>query len=618
MKEKPMLRFLTCGSVDDGKSTLIGNLLYNSKKLCQDQIETLKKDSVKHGTVGDNIDYALLMDGLSSEREQGITIDVSYRFFETPVRKFIVADTPGHEEYTRNMVTGASTADLAIILVDATKGLLTQSRRHAFLVSLLKIPHVVLAVNKMDLVDYSQSVYDSIVEDFKDFCAKLDISDLSFIPVSAREGDNVTKNSSNTPWYDGRALLPYLENIYIKSDKNSVDFRFPVQHVVRPNSDFRGYAGRLDSGSIRPGEDIMVLPSEKCSKVKEVMKFKDSLKEANAGESIVLTLEDEIDISRGDMLVRPNNLPKINNKLDVTLCWMNESPLDVHTRKRLILKHTTREINAFVERIDYVIDVNTLHRNYKDSLSLNDIARVQVTTAQNIYFDNYVNNRQTGSLILIDPLTNETLAAGMIRSETREIGDDEEKATNISLEDFKLSREDFEQQKNQVGAVVWLTGLSGSGKSTIARALLNKLYKMGKSVNSLDGDNVRHGLCSDLGFSEDARSENIRRIGEVAKLFFENGNYVVCSFISPLAKDREFVKGLMPEGRFVEVFVDTDLKTCINRDRKGLYKKALAGEIKGFTGIDSVYEKPRAPDLYVKTEDESVDKIVDKIIDEIV
>ncbi|NQZ59880.1 MAG: sulfate adenylyltransferase subunit CysN, partial [Lentisphaeraceae bacterium] len=603
IQDKAMLRFLTCGSVDDGKSTLIGNLLYNSKKICQDQVEILKRDSIKHGTQGDKIDYALLMDGLASEREQGITIDVAYRFFETPARKFIVADTPGHEQYTRNMVTGASTADLAIILIDASKGLLTQSRRHAFLVSLLRIPHVVVAINKMDLVDYSQEVYDKIVEDFKDFCTKLDIKDLSFIPVSARDGDNVIANSEKTPWYDGRALLPHLENVYVKSDRNHIDFRFPVQHVVRPSADFRGYAGRIDSGSIRPGEEVMVLPSEKRSTVKEVFKFKDSLTEATAGQSIVITLEDEIDISRGDMLIRPNNLPQTSNKLDVTLCWLNEKELDLNTRKRLILKHTTREVNAFVERIDYVIDVNTLHRDYKNKLALNDIARVHITTAQNLHFDNYTNNRLTGSLILIDPLTNETLAAGMIKSAARVSEEQDAKATNITREDFELSRQDFEKLNGHQGSVVWLTGLSGSGKSTIARALLNKLHKMGQRVNSLDGDNVRHGLCSDLGFSEEARSENIRRVGEVAKLFMENGNIAICSFISPLSKDRDFVRSLMPEGRFIEVFIDTDLETCIQRDRKGLYKKALAGEIKGFTGVDAPYEKPEKADICIKTEE---------------
>ncbi|MCJ8331093.1 MAG: adenylyl-sulfate kinase, partial [Lentisphaeria bacterium] len=536
------------------------------------------------------------------------------------IRKFIVADTPGHEQYTRNMVTGASTCDLAIILIDASKGILTQSRRHAFIVSLLQIPHVIVAVNKMDLVDYDEKIFDKICNEFKDFSAKLNISDIHFIPVSALEGDNVVDSSENMPWYRGTALLPFLESVYIRSDKNFVDFRYPVQYVQRPNSKFRGYAGKVASGTISPGEEIMVLPSEKTSKVKEIITYDGNLKEAFAGQSILITLEDEIDISRGDMLVRKSNIPKGASELDIMICWMSEKTLDLSSPKRLLLKHTSRTSNVFIDKIDYKIDVNTLHREESNELNLNDIARVQITSAQKLYFDNYKNNRRTGSLVFIDPITNETVAGGMIRSERRAASIQSTgsvKSKNITKIEFDISQAMLEQRNGHKGAILWLTGLSGSGKSTIAMALSNKLFEQGKHVASLDGDNVRYGLCSDLGFTPTDRSENIRRVAEVAKLIMESGQIVICSFISPYQKDRDFARSIVPEGCFFEVFIDADIDTCIERDPKGLYKKALAGEIRGFTGIDSAYESPVNPDIHLNTAEESVEDCIDTAINAI-
>jgi bifunctional enzyme CysN/CysC len=619
-KNKDLLRFLTCGSVDDGKSTLIGNLLYNSKRICKDQVEILKKDTQKHGTTEEDVDYALLMDGLASEREQGITIDVAYRYFETPSRKFIVADCPGHEQYTRNMVTGASTADMAVILIDARKGVLTQSKRHAFLVSLLQIPHVLVAVNKMDLVDYSEEIYNEIIEDFQLFCEKLDLKNISFIPVSALKGDNViTNENSNTPWYHGVSFLEYLENLYVKADRNLIDFRFPVQNVIRPNLNFRGFAGRIDSGTIAPGEEIVALPSGMTANVESIVTYDGKLDEAAAGESIVLTLDKEIDISRGDMIVRKNNLPSKADELDCMICWMSEAPMTM-TENRFILKHTTRNVNAFIEKINYSVDVNSLHRQDTQKLELNDIARIQIKTARPLFYDPYQENRLTGSFILIDPITNNTVAAGMIRGETRKLQDvlpktaTGIKSKNIVWEEFNISDEMREVKNGHKGAVLWFTGLSGSGKSTIAKALSLKLFEMGCQVMVLDGDNVRHGLCSDLGFSAEDRSENIRRVGETAKLFKQNTNITLCSFISPYKKDRDTVRDIIQDGRFFEIFVKCDIDECKRRDPKGLYRKALAGEIKNFTGIDAPYEAPENPEIIVETDSKDILTIVEQII----
>jgi len=617
-EKKDLLRFLTCGSVDDGKSTLIGRLLYDSKRVFQDQIKSLRKDSAKFGTAGDGIDYALLMDGLSAEREQGITIDVAYRYFETAKRKFIIADTPGHEQYTRNMVTGASTSDLAVVLVDAENGVLTQSKRHTFLVSLLQIPHLVVAVNKMDLVDYSQEVFDGIVSEFKKFFEKLDIHDVHFIPVSALKGDNVVNSSGNMAWYKGLPLLSYLEDIYISADRNLVDFRFPVQYVIRPDSSFRGYAGRIESGTIRPGEEIIALPSGKSSTVDTIETYDGKLEEAFSEQSVTITLTDEIDISRGDMIVRKNNVPDISDRHDAMICWMGESP--IKKNGYYLLKHTTRTVKAFIENINYKVDVNTLHREKADTLELNDIARVEIRTGRELFSDPYRENRRTGSFILIDPMTNFTVAAGMIRGVKREmfeLSGREKKivSDNISRVSTGVTRQQKEERNNHRACVVWLTGYSGAGKSTIARELEKMLFEKGCQTVMLDGDNVRHGLCSDLGFSSIDREKNIRRVAEAAKLFFDNGSIVICSFISPYAKDREYARNLLPEGRFFEVFVKCSPDVCRSRDPKGLYDKADAGEIENFTGVNAPYEEPESPEVIAETDRENIAETLSKIID---
>jgi bifunctional enzyme CysN/CysC len=621
-KEKTLLRFTTTGSVDDGKSTLIGRLLYETRSIYEDQYAAVETTSKRKGL--DQVDLALLLDGLSAEREQGITIDVAYRYFETSARKFIIADTPGHIQYTRNMVTGASTAELAVILIDARNGILTQSKRHGFIVSLLQIPHLIVAVNKMDLVDYSEEVYSGIVEQYKEFSEKLDIHDVIFIPVSALIGDNVVEKSSRMPWYDGATLLHYLENLHVSADRNLIDFRFPVQYVVRPHLDFRGYAGQITSGTVSPGEEIVVLPSGKSSKVKSISTYDGELSEGFAPQSVVLTLQDEIDISRGDMIVRKDNLPQVGHHLEAIICWMDEQGLSKTTP--YIFKHTTRTVRAFISKILYKIDVNTLHRERGvETFLLNEIGRVEIRTASPIFFDPYKANHGTGSFILIDPLTNNTVAAGMIRGSVRKIDELVEsaeveivkrrKSPHTTWRGWNIPRERREEQHGHKGVVLWLTGYSGSGKSTIARDLERELFEKGYHTMLLDGDNIRQGLCGDLGFSDEDRSENIRRAGEVAKLFFESGHVVICTFISPLEKDRSFVRSLIPEGRFFEVYVKCDLEVCKRRDPNGLYQKAIAGEIKDFTGVSSPYEAPQNPEILLESDLQSVRDSVDCILD---
>ncbi|MBD3244198.1 MAG: sulfate adenylyltransferase subunit CysN [Chitinivibrionales bacterium] len=619
MNEKTLLRLTTTGSVDDGKSTLIGRLLFETRAIFEDQFAAIEKTSKRRGS--EEVDLALLLDGLSAEREQGITIDVAHRYFETSRRKFIITDSPGHEQYTRNMVTGASTAECAIILIDARNGVLTQSRRHGFLVSLLQIPHLVVAVNKMDLVDYSQEVFDGIVGEYRAFSEKLDIHDITYIPVSALKGDNVVEPSANMEWYHGQTLLHYLENVQVSADRNLVDFRFPIQYVIRPHQDFRGFAGRIASGTVSPGEEIAVLPSGRTSRVAGVHTFDGDQVEAFAPQSVVLTLEDEIDVSRGDMIVRRHNLPQVGRSFEAMLCWMDTERLQ--TRKQYLLKHTTQTVKAFVSTINYRVDVNTLHREQADSFGLNDIGRVGITTARPLFFDPYVRNRTTGSFILIDPLTNATAAAGMIRDVSRSVEDIATEAqrgitrrssSNVTWADANISRDAREQRNGHGAAVVWFTGLSGSGKSTVARAVERRLFDEGCHTMLLDGDNVRHGLCGDLGFSDEDRTENIRRIGEVSRLFFDSGAITLCTFISPFRADRDFVRSIVEPGKFVEVYVKCDLEICKRRDPKGLYKKAEAGEIRGFTGIDSPYEEPEEPEVTVETDLQSVEQIVEKVI----
>jgi bifunctional enzyme CysN/CysC len=616
--EMDLLRFSTAGSVDDGKSTLIGRLLHDTKSIFQDQMEAVESASRRRGEAYVNL--ALLTDGLRAEREQNITIDVAYRYFATPKRKFIIADTPGHIQYTRNMVTGASTSELAIVLVDARKGVLTQSRRHGFLGSLLGIPHMVVAVNKMDLVDYRQDVYEAIVAEYREFAAKLEIPSLTFIPISALAGDNVVSRGDNMPWYDGGTLLHHLETVSVGA-RNLVDFRFPVQYVIRPHQDFRGFAGRIASGTVQPGEEVVVLPSGRSTSIRSIETFDGPQDEASAGDSVVLTLEDEIDISRGDMIVRKMNLPTVSQSFEALVCWMSDTPLDPGIAYTLM--HTCRTTRAFVEQVVYRIDVDTLHREETTTLSLNDIGRLQIATAAPLFYDPYRQNHATGSFILVDPGTHATVAAGMIRGEVRtaealfpESARQTETGTSpdVVWEDWNVSLEERERRNGHRGIVLWFTGLSGAGKSTIAREVERRLFERGCQTMLLDGDQLRHGLSADLGFSAADRRENIRRVGEVARLFFQQGSIVLCSFVSPFRDDRQRVRELLPDGRFVEVHVHCPLDEAKRRDPKGLYARAAAGEIKHMTGISSAYEEPEAPDLRVDTGEASVEAAVELVL----
>ena len=618
-----LLRFTTAGSVDDGKSTLIGRLFYDSKSIFEDQMEAIEKSSKSSGE--EDVNLALLTDGLKAEREQKITIDVAYRYFATPKRKFIIADTPGHTQYTRNMVTGASTADLAIILVDASKGLLTQSRRHAFISSLLRIPHLVVAVNKMDLVGYDEKVFDQIVGEFRDFAKKLNVSDITYIPISALKGDNVVEKSENTNWYNGSTLLHHLETVKVDASDNIVDFRFPVQYVIRPNQNFRGFSGRVASGHVRPGDEVTVLPSGLSSKVKKIVTRDEDLDIAYPGDSITLTIEDEIDTSRGDMIVRKNNVPAVSNEFEAYICWMNEK--DMELNKQYVLQHTTRTVQVFMEDLLYRMNVDSLTREDASTLGLNEIGRVKLKTSQPIFYDPYQVNQKTGSFIIIDPATNVTIGAGMIRAgstesksakDTSEAGikdkSTRQKSPNVVWEPWNIPRELREKRNGHQAKLLWFTGISGAGKSTIAKELERKLWENGKQTVLLDGDQVRHGLNGDLGFSPADRTENIRRVGEVARLFFEHGNIVICTFVSPYKEDREAAKQLFPEGDFQEIHITCDPKTAQERDPKGLYKKAQEGEIKGLTGYDADYEVSEDPALTIDTDSLSVDEAVEQIL----
>ena len=637
VRERDLLRFTTAGSVDDGKSTLIGRLLFDSKQIFQDQMEQLETTSKLRGE--ENVNLALLTDGLRSEREQGITIDVAYRYFSTPTRKFIIADTPGHEQYTRNMVTGASTADLAIILIDARNGVLTQSRRHGIIASLLGIPHVVVCVNKMDLVDWSQARYEEIIHEYREFARKLNIHDLTFIPVSALMGDNVVDPSTNMPWYDGATLLHELENVTIAADRNLVDFRFPVQYVVRPHQDFRGFAGRIASGTIRVGEEITVLPSRRTSCVRGIHIHDDTPEEAWEGQSVVLTLDDEIDISRGDMIVRSRNVPEVQSEFDATLAWMDDRH-ELDTRRQYILQHTTRTTRATIDEIVYRLDVNTLHRSDAASLALNEIGRVKITTANPLFFDAYDRNRDTGGFVIIDPHDFRTVGAGMIRHasqgtmealrrderERRLAGASDTADTagpgtpaqpvsrNITRDPGLVGLEDRIARNGHRPVVLWFTGLSGAGKSTIAREVEKRLFDAGRQVTRLDGDNLRHGLSADLGFSRADRRENIRRVGQVARLLHDAGLIVLCTFVSPYREDRALVRALFPEGGFREIHVQVSLAEARRRDPKGLYARADAGEIAGFTGVHEPFEDPEAPDLTIDTDSQDVAAAVEAVL----
>ena len=606
-ENKSLLRFITCGSVDDGKSTLIGRLLYDSKMIFEDQLDALEADSKKSGTQGENIDFALLVDGLAAEREQGITIDVAYRYFSTEKRKFIVADTPGHEQYTRNMATGASTADLAILLIDARKGILTQTRRHSFIASSLGIRKLVLAINKMDLVDYDQSVFDTIKKDFLAFASELNKDiEIQAIPMSALAGDNITENSNATPWYSGPSLMTYLETVPVDDDKETRPFRMPVQWVNRPNLDFRGFSGQIASGVIRPGDKIKTLPSAKETTIERIVTQTGDLDIAVAGQSVTLTFADEVDTSRGDVICAAGEPAEVSDQFQARVMWMAD---DAMLRgRRYLLKIGAKTVPAQITGLKHRIDVNDLQSRPATELGLNEMGVCTISLDQAIAFDAYDVNRETGGFILIDRLTNNTVGLGLLDFALR-------RAANIHWQALDVDRSTLAEQKEQKPAILWFTGLSGSGKSTIANALQKKLFSMGKHTFVLDGDNVRHGLNRDLGFTDADRVENIRRVSNVAKLMSDAGLITLVSFISPFRSERQMARNMMTNGEFVEIHVDTTLEVVEQRDVKGLYKRARAGEIKHFTGIDSPYEAPLEAEIIVNTASQSAEDAADSIID---
>jgi bifunctional enzyme CysN/CysC len=599
-----LLRFITCGSVDDGKSTLIGRMLWEAKQIYDDQVSSLKSDSKKHGTQGENIDFALLVDGLAAEREQGITIDVAYRFFSTDKRKFIVADTPGHEQYTRNMVTGASTADVAILLIDARSGVLTQTRRHAYLVSLMGIRHVVLAINKMDLVYFDPVIFKKIQDEFNQFSANLGFKSVTPIPLSALKGDNIFSRSANTHWYNGPTLLGYLETVNIEPSAHH-PFVFPVQWVNRPNQDFRGFTGTIADGNIRAGDEIRVTATGQTATIASIVSFDGNLSSAQRGQSVTLTLDREIDISRGDVLSLAQNPLETTDNFEATVVWMSdESGLPGRTYD---LKLSSQWTSASITSIEYRVDINTLNHESHKKLEMNDISVCRLSTSKPLAFDTFEHSKALGSFILVDRFTQATVGAGIIRHSLR-------RAQNIHMQTLSVTRLDRERQNGHKGKVFWFTGFSGSGKSTIANAFEIELHKKGYRTYILDGDNVRHGLNKDLGFTDEDRVENIRRVAEVAKLMVDAGLVVITAFISPFRSEREFARSLFEQGQFTEVFVDTPIEICENRDPKGLYKKARLGQLPNLTGIGSAYEPPIEPEIQLKTSNQSVDDCVAKLI----
>ena len=609
-QHKTLLRFITCGSVDDGKSTLIGRLLYDSKMIFEDQLAALEADSKKVGTQGQEIDFALLVDGLAAEREQGITIDVAYRFFGTEKRKFIVADTPGHEQYTRNMVTGASTADLAVILIDARKGVLTQTRRHSYLAHLIGIKNLVLAVNKMDLIGYDQAKYEAILADYAAFAESIGIQAYTAMPISGFKGDNITLKSANTPWYDGLTLMEHLETVELdQTVDRAKPFRMPVQWVNRPNLDFRGFSGLVATGTVKPGDTIRVLPSGKTSTVTRIVTLGGDLDEAVAGQSVTLCLADEIDCSRGDVISIADSPPQAADQFESTIVWMADE--EMLPGRPYWLKIGTQTVTATIQQPKYQVNVNTMEHLAAKTLELNAIGVANLATDRALVFEPYEQNRALGGFILIDKITNATVAAGMLHFSLR-------RSQNVHWQATDVSRESHSGMKNQKAAVLWFTGLSGAGKSTIANLVEKKLARMNRHTFLLDGDNVRHGLNKDLGFTDADRVENIRRVGEVAKLMTDAGLIVITAFISPFRSEREMVRGMMAPGEFIEVHIDTPLADAEARDVKGLYKKARSGELKNFTGIDSPYEPPEDPEIRVDTTaltpEQAADLIIAKLI----
>lgn len=615
-ERKELLRFLTCGSVDDGKSTLIGRLLLDSKMVYEDQLAAVKRDSVTHGTTAGELDPALLTDGLKAEREQGITIDVAYRYFSTAKRKFIIADTPGHEQYTRNMATGASTCDLAIILIDARHGVLTQTKRHSFITSLLGIKHVIVAINKMDLVDYSEAVFERIKGDYIDFAARMAVEDVHFIPIAALRGDNLVQASPAMPWYQGSTLMNMLETVHIASDRNLIDFRFPVQWVNRPHLDFRGFCGTISSGIVRVGDEVMALPSRKKSRVKTITTYAGNLPQAFAPQAVTLTLQDEIDVSRGDMLVAPGNQPHVDERFEAMLVWMDEEPLV--PGKQYLIKHTHRTSPGTISTIRYRVDVNTLHRQDTPTLGLNEIGRCTVQVAQPLVFDAYRRNRSTGAFIAIDRMTNRTVAAGMILE--RDVGETgrahwDESASNLKAEKGSVTTQERQARFGQRPCTVLLTGLSGAGKSTTAYGVERFLFSEGRAVTVLDGQNLRRGISKDLGFSVDDRSENLRRGIEAARLMNDAGLICLCAFLAPQESIRQRAMEIVGADRFLVVHLSAPIEVCRSRDKEGLYGAADRGEIANYPGVSGVYEPPETPDLVLPSHELPPEVCVAKVIE---
>ena len=605
-EEKDLLRFITCGSVDDGKSSLIGRLLYDSKLIFEDQLAAVQADSKKVGTQGDEMDLALLVDGLQAEREQGITIDVAYRFFSTDKRKFIVADTPGHEQYTRNMATGASSADLAVILVDARKGILTQTRRHSYIVSLLGIRQVILAVNKMDLVDYSRERFEDIATEYSGFAEEIGIAEVLSIPISALKGDNVFSQSEQTPWYQGPALLGLLETVDVARDLADRPFRMPVQWVNRPNSDFRGFSGTIASGSVKPGDELLICPAERAARVERIVTYDGDLDQAIAGQAVTLVLDREIDVSRGDIIAETGKPPQHTDQFAAHLIWMHDDPMLPERQYLIKLGHHTT--TAQITDLRYQVNVNTLEHVAARTMELNDVASCNLSLDEVVAFDPYSENRDTGSFILIDKFTNTTVGAGMIDFGLR-------RATNLTWQDTDIDKALRAKLKGQKPCILWFTGLSGSGKSTAANLIEKKLQALGRHTYLLDGDNVRHGLNRDLGFTDEDRVENIRRVAEVSKLFLDSGLIVLVSFISPFRSERRMAREMVEEDEFIEIFMDTPLAVCEDRDPKGLYKKARAGQIVNFTGIDSDYEIPHLAELILKSSQHTPEELATQVVD---
>ena len=615
-ENKELLRFITCGSVDDGKSTLIGKLLYDSKMIYEDTLAAIRKDSAVHGTTGGDFDPALLTDGLRAEREQGITIDVAYRYFSTAKRKFIIADTPGHVQYTRNMATGGSTADLAVILIDARHGVATQTKRHTFISSLLGIRHILVAVNKMDLVDYQEEVFDRICSDYKDFTSRLDVPDLHFMPLSALKGDNVVNAGENMPWYEGKTFMGFIETVYVGSDRNLEDFRFPVQFVNRPHLDFRGFCGTVSSGIIRRGDEVMVLPSRKTSHVKSIVTFEGELEEAFSPQAVTLTLEDEIDVSRGDMICRPGNMPRLAHSFDATVVWMAEQPLVAG--KQYLFKHTTKTITGTIETLRYRIDVNTLHREDAPALQLNEIGRCAISLDEPIAHDGYRRNRASGAFIVIDRLSNVTVGAGMIlnRTTSDESRDhwEDQYSESLHQQDSIVTPDQRSARFGQKPVTVLLTGLSGAGKSTLAYATERRLFDLGRVATVLDGENMRRGISKDLGFTARDRSENLRRSAEVARLMNDAGLICLCAFVSPQEEVRLKAAEVVGPDQFLVVHLNAPLEVCRERDQEGLYPQADSGDIANFPGVSATYEAPQSPDLVLATHELSADQCVEKLL----